>query len=77
VLFISGYAGEDVIQRGLLEPGSPFQQKPFAVEHLARKVRDMLDGAGGRAGSESDQAGTEAERRPAEPRAAAARTAGG
>jgi CheY-like chemotaxis protein len=43
VLFISGYTGEDVIQRGLLEPGVPFQQKPFAPESLARKVREMLD----------------------------------
>ncbi|HSB54826.1 MAG TPA: ATP-binding protein, partial [Gemmatimonadales bacterium] len=45
VLFISGYTGEDVIQRGLLDPGAPFQQKPFAPEELARKVREMLDAA--------------------------------
>jgi CheY-like chemotaxis protein len=44
VLFISGYTGEDVIQRGLLEPGAPFQQKPFTPDGLARKVREMLDG---------------------------------
>jgi two-component system, cell cycle sensor histidine kinase and response regulator CckA len=43
VLFISGYPGEDVIQRGLLEPGAPFQQKPFTPDGLARKVREMLD----------------------------------
>jgi hypothetical protein len=29
----------------LLEPGAPFQQKPFAPEELARKVREMLDAA--------------------------------
>jgi two-component system cell cycle sensor histidine kinase/response regulator CckA len=45
VLYMSGYTGEDVIQRGLLEPGAPFQQKPFAPEGLARKVREMLDAA--------------------------------
>ncbi len=45
VLYISGYTGEDVTQRGLLEPGAPFQQKPFAPEELARKVREMLDTA--------------------------------
>jgi two-component system, cell cycle sensor histidine kinase and response regulator CckA len=44
VLYMSGYTGEDVIQRGLLEPGVPFQQKPFTPEGLARKVREMLDG---------------------------------
>jgi two-component system cell cycle sensor histidine kinase/response regulator CckA len=46
VLYMSGYTGDDVIQRGLLEPGVPFQQKPFTPEGLARKVREMLDGQG-------------------------------
>jgi two-component system cell cycle sensor histidine kinase/response regulator CckA len=49
VLYMSGYTGEDVTQRGLLEPGAPFQQKPFAPEELARKVREMLDAARARA----------------------------
>jgi PAS domain S-box-containing protein len=48
VLYISGYTGEDVIQRGLLDPGAPFQQKPFSPESLARTVREMLDTARGR-----------------------------
>jgi two-component system, cell cycle sensor histidine kinase and response regulator CckA len=43
VLFISGFAGEDVIRRGLLEAGRPFLQKPFALVDLARKVREVLD----------------------------------
>ena len=43
VLFMSGYTGEDVIQRGLLEPGAPFLQKPFTPDGLATKVREMLD----------------------------------
>jgi CheY-like chemotaxis protein len=43
VLFMSGYTGEDVVQRGLLEPGAPFQQKPFTPGGLATKVRAMLD----------------------------------
>ena len=46
VLYMSGYTGDDVIQRGLLEPGVPFQQKPFTPQGLARKVREMLDGRG-------------------------------
>jgi hypothetical protein len=40
---MSGYTGEDVVQRGLLDPGSPFQQKPFTPAGLAYKVRAMLD----------------------------------
>jgi CheY-like chemotaxis protein len=45
VLFMSGYTGDDVIQRGLMDAGAPFQQKPFAPDGLARKVREMLDQA--------------------------------
>ena len=43
VLFMSGYTGEDVIQRGLLDRDAPFEQKPFSPESLAAKVREMLD----------------------------------
>jgi two-component system cell cycle sensor histidine kinase/response regulator CckA len=43
VLYMSGYTGEDVVQRGLLDPGAPFQQKPFTPAGLATKVRTMLD----------------------------------
>jgi CheY-like chemotaxis protein len=45
VLFISGFADEDVIRRGLLEAGRPFLQKPFTLADLARKVREVLDRA--------------------------------
>ena len=44
VLFISGYPGTDVVQRGLLDAGRPFIEKPFTPEGLAEKVREMLDG---------------------------------
>jgi two-component system cell cycle sensor histidine kinase/response regulator CckA len=43
VLFMSGYTGEDVVQRGLLDAGAPFEQKPFSPEGLARKIREILD----------------------------------
>jgi two-component system, cell cycle sensor histidine kinase and response regulator CckA len=43
VLYMSGYTGEDVVQRGLLDAGAPFQQKPFTPVTLATKVRAMLD----------------------------------
>ncbi|HJP58063.1 MAG TPA: response regulator [Gemmatimonadales bacterium] len=44
VLFMSGYTGEDVRSRGLLEGSAPFVQKPFTADALARRVRTMLDG---------------------------------
>jgi CheY-like chemotaxis protein len=43
VLFMSGYTGDDVVHRGLLDPEAPFQQKPFTPVGLAAKVRSMLD----------------------------------
>jgi CheY-like chemotaxis protein len=45
MLYISGYTDDEVIRRGLLVPGSPFLQKPFEAPALARKVREVLDGA--------------------------------
>jgi nitrogen-specific signal transduction histidine kinase/CheY-like chemotaxis protein len=45
ILYISGFAGEDVIRRGLLAAGRPFLQKPFAPDELALKVREVLDRA--------------------------------
>jgi two-component system cell cycle sensor histidine kinase/response regulator CckA len=44
VLFMSGYAGDVIVQRGLLEPGTAYMQKPFSLDTLAGKVRDLLDG---------------------------------
>ena len=43
LLFISGYADDDVTRRGLLVPGSPFLQKPFEPDAFARKVRQILE----------------------------------
>jgi two-component system cell cycle sensor histidine kinase/response regulator CckA len=45
VLFTSGFAGDDVVRRGLLEEGQPFLQKPATPRDLARKVREVLDAA--------------------------------
>lgn len=43
ILFMSGYTGEDVVQRGLLDPAAPFLPKPFTPDALGRKVRELLD----------------------------------
>jgi two-component system, cell cycle sensor histidine kinase and response regulator CckA len=48
ILYMSGYTGEDIVQRGLLDAGAPFQQKPFTPAILATKVRFMLDQRPGR-----------------------------
>ncbi len=43
VLFITGYAENAAVGNGQLEPGMQVMTKPFAVEAIANKVRDMLD----------------------------------
>ena len=44
VLFMSGYTDEAIAQRGILRPGTSFLQKPFRLDALLRKVREVLDG---------------------------------
>jgi signal transduction histidine kinase len=44
LLFMSGYPGQEVAERGLLDPTASFIQKPFSPEELALRVRDLLDG---------------------------------
>jgi len=43
VLFITGYAENSVIGNGRLEPGMQVLTKPFAIETLAARVRQLVD----------------------------------
>jgi two-component system, cell cycle sensor histidine kinase and response regulator CckA len=43
VLFLSGYTDEAILRNGTLSPGTHFQQKPFALDALVRKVANILD----------------------------------
>ena len=40
---MSGYSDAAVVQRGLLEPGTAFIQKPFRARELTAKVRSLLE----------------------------------
>ena len=42
---MSGYAEKSVLRRGLSQ-NAAFLHKPFGMETLARKVREVLDGPG-------------------------------
>lgn len=42
-LYMSGYAEDVILVRGLLEESLPFIQKPFPPADLVAKVRQMMD----------------------------------
>jgi PAS domain S-box-containing protein len=48
-LYMSGYAYQTMLGRGVLEAGALFIQKPFTPSQLSDKVREVLDGARRRA----------------------------
>ncbi|HWZ41988.1 MAG TPA: PAS domain S-box protein [Candidatus Saccharimonadales bacterium] len=43
IIFISGYVQHAALQDALLQPGTSFIQKPFSLEELLVKMRDILD----------------------------------
>jgi hypothetical protein len=43
VLFTSGYNENVTARHGLLDPGIEFLAKPYSIDQLARRVRDVLD----------------------------------
>ena len=43
ILYMSGYTDEAIVRHGVLEKGVNYIQKPFTLEGLARKVREVLD----------------------------------
>ncbi|KTT62011.1 histidine kinase [Pseudomonas oryzihabitans] len=44
VLFITGYAENAVVGNGHLEPGMHVMTKPFAMDALAIRIRDLIEG---------------------------------
>ena len=43
VLFTSGYTGDIIVHHGILEKGIEFISKPYSLEQLAKRVREVLD----------------------------------
>jgi two-component system cell cycle sensor histidine kinase/response regulator CckA len=42
VLYLSGYTEDTIVSEGALESGNAFLQKPFTLQNLSRKVREVL-----------------------------------
>ncbi|MBF0235148.1 MAG: transporter substrate-binding domain-containing protein, partial [Desulfamplus sp.] len=49
-LFISGYTANVIAHHGILDKGLYFLQKPFSMDELSVKIRDVLDNRQGRSG---------------------------
>jgi two-component SAPR family response regulator len=43
VLYMSGYTDNAIIHHGVLEKGMNYIQKPFTLEGLGRKIREVLN----------------------------------
>ncbi len=43
VFFMSGYADQDLLRQGLLDPDTPLLHKPFSPQELGARVRAILD----------------------------------
>lgn len=44
-IYMSGYTDDAIVSQGVLEPGLAFIYKPFTVESLSAKLREVLDGS--------------------------------
>jgi FixJ family two-component response regulator len=46
ILFVSGYAGQTVLDHKVVDVDANFLQKPFTLKQLAGKIRSVLDRVG-------------------------------
>jgi signal transduction histidine kinase/PAS domain-containing protein len=47
ILYTTGYTRNAVVHNGTVDPGTQLLHKPFGIEQLAAKVREVLDGNAG------------------------------
>lgn len=44
ILYISGYTDKTIISQGILDSDVAFLQKPYTLEHISNKIREVLEG---------------------------------
>jgi DNA-binding response OmpR family regulator len=44
VLFMSGYSENVIVHQGVIDEGVNLIEKPFSVDDLLRRIREILDG---------------------------------
>ncbi|WP_198935169.1 hybrid sensor histidine kinase/response regulator [Pararhizobium arenae] len=44
ILYTTGYTRNAVVHNGILDPGTHLLQKPFSLDQLAEKIRQVIDG---------------------------------
>jgi DNA-binding NtrC family response regulator len=53
VLYMSGYAADVIVHRGIIDKDVQFIQKPIAIEALSRKIREVIESSSGSQGPPS------------------------
>lgn len=43
ILYISGYTDNAIVHHGILDSSIPFLQKPFTINDICKKIREVLD----------------------------------
>ena len=46
VMFMTGFTKNAIVHNGVLDPGVHFLAKPFSLEELSKKLREVLEEAG-------------------------------
>jgi DNA-binding response OmpR family regulator len=44
VLFLTGYAENATLSNGFLQPGMAMLTKPFSLQALGRRIREIIEG---------------------------------
>jgi CheY-like chemotaxis protein len=45
ILYMSGYTDDELLRKGILEPGAQLLRKPFQSAQLVQAARDLIDAA--------------------------------